>query len=105
MLLYKSSGRCRGRWAVAGEQVGSVVSLATGGEPDEMKFLKSVRELVPPEGVKVEVQNRDVTVTGPRGKLFRSFKSNRVDIVLEGMPLAARPQQLRGGDVLASGTQ
>ena len=73
----------------------SVVSLATGGQPDEMKFLKSVRELVPPEGVKVEVKTRDVTVTGPRGKLFRSFKGNRVDIVLEGMqPDPARPTKV-----------
>jgi len=62
-----------------------------------MKFLKIQRELTVPEGVKVELKTRDVTVTGPRGKLFRSFKGNKVDIVLiTGAFARAEKKRTRG---------
>lgn len=47
-----------------------------------MKTLKSTRKVVIPAGVKVDVQGRTVTVTGPRGTLSRDFQHTQVSLSL-----------------------
>eukprot|EP01031_Cornospumella_fuschlensis_P048209 gene48209-59045_t len=45
-----------------------------------MRLIFNTREVQIPEKVTVAVKARDVTVTGPKGKLERSFKHLAVDI-------------------------
>ena len=47
-----------------------------------MKYLNTQQEAVIPEGVNVTVKSRVVTVTGPLGKVEKSFKHVPVDIQL-----------------------
>lgn len=39
-----------------------------------MKYIVSEQELEIPDGVKVEIKARTVTVSGPLGKLTKSFR-------------------------------
>jgi large subunit ribosomal protein L9e len=45
-----------------------------------MRTLLAKREIVVPDGVKVTVKSRDVTVEGPRGKMQRAFKHINIDL-------------------------
>lgn len=49
-----------------------------------MKTLLATRYVTIPEGVKVDVKSRVVTVTGPRGELTQSFKHLNLDIQKAG---------------------
>ena len=42
-----------------------------------------------PDGVKVEVSARSITVTGPRGKVSRSLKHLPIDITFQGTVVRA----------------
>ena len=48
-----------------------------------MRTIKSQKTLAIPEGVTVSIKTRVVTVTGPRGKLSRSFAHLAIDLHLE----------------------
>jgi len=48
-----------------------------------MRTIYSTRTLAVPEGVKVSIKTRTVTVTGPRGSLTRSFAHQALDLILE----------------------
>ena len=54
-----------------------------------MRTIYSSRLITIPDGVKVEFKSRNVTVTGPKGTLRRSFKHLNVDLekVEEGTKL------------------
>jgi len=49
-----------------------------------MKLIHQTKSVAIPEGVKVRVKSRVVTVTGPRGSLTRSFKHLQLDIRIVG---------------------
>ena len=49
-----------------------------------MKIIHSTRTIPIPSSVKVDIHSRIVTVTGPRGKLTRSFKHLQADVTLQG---------------------
>ena len=49
-----------------------------------MKTLLATRFVTIPEGVKLEVKSRVVTVTGPRGELVQSFKHVNLDLQKTG---------------------
>ena len=48
-----------------------------------MKYLHATKTVVVPDGVKVTVEARFVTVAGPRGTLKREFRHQSVEIELE----------------------
>jgi large subunit ribosomal protein L9e len=48
-----------------------------------MKYIKFTRKFKIPEGVKVEIQSRQVKVTGPRGTLQKDFRHAQVDLKLQ----------------------
>eukprot|EP00903_Cladosiphon_okamuranus_P006628 g6473.t1 len=52
-----------------------------------MKTLLATRYVTIPEGVKLDVKSRVVTVTGPRGELVQSFKHVNLDIQKTGNKL------------------
>ena len=45
-----------------------------------MKTILASRTISVPEGVEIEVKAREVTVKGPRGTLFKSFKHSNMDL-------------------------
>eukprot|EP01061_Rhynchopus_euleeides_P012839 TRINITY_DN225_c0_g4_i1.p1 TRINITY_DN225_c0_g4~~TRINITY_DN225_c0_g4_i1.p1 ORF type:complete len:187 (+),score=85.04 TRINITY_DN225_c0_g4_i1:68-628(+) len=62
-----------------------------------MKTIKSNDTLTVPEGVTVEIRNREVKVTGPRGTLRRSFQHAQLNLTLEDNVVTA--EVWFGGDV------
>jgi large subunit ribosomal protein L9e len=48
-----------------------------------MKYLKFTRKIAVPEGVKVEIKSRVVTVTGERGTLQKDFRHIQIDLKLQ----------------------
>ena len=49
-----------------------------------MRTVYSTKTIDIPAGVTVDVKSREVTVTGPKGKLHRSFKHISLDIARVG---------------------
>ena len=45
-----------------------------------MKTVLASRTIDVPEGIEVDVKSREVTVKGPRGTLFKSFKHQSMDL-------------------------
>ena len=48
-----------------------------------MKVINTATTLAIPEGLKVEIRNRVVTVEGPRGKLSRDFTHSQLNLKVE----------------------
>eukprot|EP00475_Leptophrys_vorax_P020362 TRINITY_DN27856_c0_g1_i1.p1 TRINITY_DN27856_c0_g1~~TRINITY_DN27856_c0_g1_i1.p1 ORF type:complete len:191 (+),score=63.85 TRINITY_DN27856_c0_g1_i1:76-648(+) len=48
-----------------------------------MKYIKFTRKFVIPEGVKVEIKSRVITVTGPRGTLTKDFRHIQIDLKIQ----------------------
>lgn len=49
-----------------------------------MKDIYKSEELTIPEGVKVKVDSRQITVTGPRGTLFKNLRHLNIEIKFDG---------------------
>jgi large subunit ribosomal protein L9e len=54
-----------------------------GVDRQTMKYLKFTRKIAVPEGVKVEIKSRVVTVTGERGTLQKDFRHIQIDLKLQ----------------------